>query len=581
MAQSKAQEDEIVEDSEPEREALRQDLNKLRGSTLSSSDKGKQSLKDDNEDVEQADVISVIEISDDSVTVPPPAQKARQKTPEEISVLDISSSSSSASPALPPKPTTSTSEPIVRVTNESDGAIDDLPSDDDLPSLSLSNFAFATSNKPGGVKSTATVRNFATLAASKNASSGIPEKNAPKKPPRCIIHKFAEQFTDEQLSRLLKCVACDVRWTVRKSASQKVTHIRSCAKKNGFQDETVCRLIRKEVEKVLPASSGDKGKGEAEVEPLAETIFNEIVHDAAPKKRTKRQEVVTTLKALSETRSAILDRAKTIFAQNNHAYHTRQQEQVLPSLGGLPSTSGFGVSGLGRTKGRQQSIFSFPSSPGKESNDGDHIFPMLRATRRSPSSPVLHTSDVANVETITPKESNPKSSTPLVYISSSSSDDPPKRLKTAKKNQEKSPSTSHVTPLLEEEERQIYDEAEDLFHNRNAYLHYEPHQSVTTSSNVDQPTDPFPTKDTLITSRACTTTSATGPFIIPKPVTPKKRRRRDDKAKASGNVQFDEAWEQRLKRDILADTELHLRILRYEVISVQPFELTVINQPST
>uniref|UniRef100_A0A0W0EZE7 Uncharacterized protein n=1 Tax=Moniliophthora roreri TaxID=221103 RepID=A0A0W0EZE7_MONRR len=554
MARSKAQEDEIVEDSEPEREALRQELNKLRGSTLSSSDKGKQSLKDDNEDVEQADVISVIEISDDSVTVPPPAQKARQKTPEEISVLDISSSSSSASPALPPKPTTFTSEPIVRVTNESDGAIDDLPSDDDLPSLFLSNFAFATSNKPGGVKSTATVRNFATLAASKNTSSGIPEKNAPKKPPRCIIHKFAEQFTDEQLSRLLKCVACDVRWTVRKSASQKVTHIRSCAKKNGFQDETVCRLIRKELEKVLPASSGDKGKGEAEVEPLAETIFNEMVHDAAPKKRTKRQEVVTTLKALSETRSAILDRAKTIFAQNNHAYHARQQEQVLPSLGGLPSTSGFGVSGLGRTKGRQQSIFSFPSSPGKE--------------------------NVANVETITPKESNPKSSTPLVYISSSSSDDPPKRLKTAKKNQEKSPSTSHVTPLLEEEERQIYDEAEDLFHKRNAYLHYEPHQSVTTSSNVDQPTDPFPTKDTLITSRACTTTSATGPFIIPKPVTPKKRRRRDDKAKASGNVQFDEAWEQRLKRDILADTELHLRILRYEVISVQPFELTVINQPS-
>ncbi|EEB95290.1 hypothetical protein MPER_05759 [Moniliophthora perniciosa FA553] len=166
-------------------------------------------------------------------------------------------------------------------------------------------------------------------------------------------------------------------------------------------------------------------------------------------------------------------------------------------------------------------------------------------------------------------DNSQKSSTPLVYISSSSSDDSPKSLKAAKKNQEKSLFMSHATPLLEEEERQIYDEAEDPFHNQDAYLYYEPDQSITTSPNVDQPTDVFPTKDTLITPRTCTTMPATGPFIIPKPVTPKKRRRRVDK-KASGDAQFDEAWEQRLKRDILADTELHLRILRYEVSQSNP-----------
>ncbi|KAK7060502.1 hypothetical protein VNI00_001267 [Paramarasmius palmivorus] len=549
---------EIVEDSEPEREALRREL-KSRQSTPSSMSlaNGTQQASKEVGGVDEVNEISVLEISDDSISAPP--AKARQRTPEVMSIIDISSSSiSSASIPSPPKPALSTREPLIRATAGTEE--EELPSDDELRPLSLSKFAFNAPKKPGGLpNSTTSSRSYTTL--SRNASvKSIPETKGPKKGPRCVTHQFADQFSDEQFSRLLKCVVCDIRWTVRKSTSQKVSHIRSCAKKNSFQEDSVCRLIRKELEKTPP----DKGKGKAPDETPAETIFSEIVHDAAPKKRTKRQEVATSIKTLSETRNAILDKAKIVFAQNTHAFHARQNERALHSIDDPTSTPEFGKSGLARIKGRKQSMFQYPPSPGQPSHN-EPAFPTLRPLRRSTSPPVLCTSDIPNVETTTPKKPNTKPPAPVVYLSSSSSDDSQAPSKAPTKSPRRPPFPPQATPLADE----LYDEqVTEPFHNKDAYLHYEP--NMYTHSSIEQPEDAFHSDNTPIIPHTRTTTPTAGPST--KPITPKKRRRRVDKAKPfDPEVQFGDTWEQRIKSEILADTELHLQILRYEPLPFKRF----------
>lgn len=208
--------------------------------------------------------------------------------------------------------------------------------EDDEPGLNLTRFAFAA--KPTGKASSSTVTSRA------ESVEALPKPVASKKPLRA--DRFAEDFTDAQLGGLLKCVCCNISWTIRKTAAQKMKHVQSCAKKNHFTDSAVHSRIRQALESVNPEDVAPKGKGKTKGQDssVPETYFHDVVHDAGPKKRTKRIDVPGTVKTLVDTRDAILQRAEAIIGHSasstNHLLLSEEDDH------GIVATQRFGLSTL-------------------------------------------------------------------------------------------------------------------------------------------------------------------------------------------------------------------------------------------
>jgi hypothetical protein len=147
-----------------------------------------------------------------------------------------------------------------------------------------------------------------------------PSTKAPPKRKAVSQHQFSAEFSDTQVAKLTKCVSCNVPWTTRKTAAQKIKHIQSCAKKHSFNDETICLLIRKEIECLMGdvgiEHTNKKGKGKASVLPeqstIPKTVYEHVLMDAAPRKKGRRAEADETVKSVSTTRNAILDRARAV-----------------------------------------------------------------------------------------------------------------------------------------------------------------------------------------------------------------------------------------------------------------------------
>jgi hypothetical protein len=134
-----------------------------------------------------------------------------------------------------------------------------------------------------------------------------------------------------------------------------MVHIQSCAKKNSLTDETVRILIRKELDTVPAHNLKAKGKGKVQATPeLSEpgpqkTYLEDIVNDAAPKKKGKRPEVLKTVKSVTETRNVILDRARSLLrpVEDVQSVPTRYGVPQGPNnTTGPPSTQSFGQSAL-------------------------------------------------------------------------------------------------------------------------------------------------------------------------------------------------------------------------------------------
>lgn len=191
---------------------------------------------------------------------------------------------------------------------------------------------------------------------------------------RVTARPLLDGFSDADLANLAKCVSCDIRWTTRKGAAQKMTHIKSCAKKRSFSDETVRILILRELENVLPPEHG-KGKGKDKALPQApiarDTIFAGVVQDAAPKKRTKRAHVLETVKTPADRRESILARAKNIIGrEDTHAPDEEQDFAPDP-----PATQPFGFSNLARKQPAKPSMF-FGSSGLSDAENSDQEMPL-------------------------------------------------------------------------------------------------------------------------------------------------------------------------------------------------------------
>ncbi|KAL0577073.1 hypothetical protein V5O48_004916 [Marasmius crinis-equi] len=565
--------DDYVEDSEPEREAIRRaSSSKPTTRDSESSAPSTKSFKPPcaTQKPSVVEDLDIIEISDDSITVPKP-QKTRREPREVSSFIELSSSSLSSILPLPPRnkkaiatPTSPVvSPPPAIATSDNTPEDNDLPSDDESPSLSLLRFTFNPTKGKGGASTSRPLlssRPFTTSAPTSKTSSDPKVTIKPSKKEGGGSHRFSDDFSDAELAGLLKCVVCDIKWTVRKNAPQKITHVQSCAKKNGLTDDTIRKLIRKELD-TTPLPPVDKGKAKAPPEAQPTTVLAEIVQDAAPKKRIKRQEVVMTVKSLGETRSAILDRAQSLLAQSNSNFRALHQNSDRLLAEGLttdasPSTPEFGRSYLARTRGSKQPMLDSPHTP--DTHQGP-VFPTLNhSSTLLPN--ILTLSDAPNKDavTMTPQKNTP-GALPLVYISSSSSDSSPPYPKSTNAVRP-SPSFRPETPISEFD----YPQEEEF---DDAYIRYSPIPQIVTSSNpAPLWEDDRAPSDTLDPS---TPASKTKRSVSPAKTT--KRRRKPAGKGKEPEVQFDEAWEEQMRNKILADKELHLRILRYEPIPFKTF----------
>jgi hypothetical protein len=113
---------------------------------------------------------------------------------------------------------------------------------------------------------------------------------------------------------LLGCVSCEVRWTIKKGAAHKLSHITTCARKKGINPSTLQRLIERELLKLQNAKKNDKKTAPCSdsADAVSQTYMESVVADAQPKRKQKRTDTAGTLQPVSQTRAAILDRAKAL-----------------------------------------------------------------------------------------------------------------------------------------------------------------------------------------------------------------------------------------------------------------------------
>lgn len=111
---------------------------------------------------------------------------------------------------------------------------------------------------------------------------------------------------------LLGCVSCEVRWTIKKSAAHKWSHITTCARNKGINTSTLQRLIEKELLKIQQVKTNDKKTADHSDSAVAQTYMESVVAEAQPKRKQRRTETAGTLQPVGQTRTAILDRAKAL-----------------------------------------------------------------------------------------------------------------------------------------------------------------------------------------------------------------------------------------------------------------------------
>jgi hypothetical protein len=220
-------------------------------------------------------------------------------------------------------------------------------SSDEEPRINFAHFAYTGSGPNAGPS-----------RAGSSRSVAAEEKPTRKKRP-ATTRRISSDFSNAELAKLSKCVSCEINWTARKTAAQKMLHIQSCAKKNFFTDETIRVLIRKQID---VAMTQVKGKGKAPAPPTEpadpRTFYEDIVTDAGPKKKGRRLKTKETVKNVAVARNIILDRARAVLGlQGDHSadgdvrlVHTQSiGRSILGRDNMLPATQAFGRSALGQS----------------------------------------------------------------------------------------------------------------------------------------------------------------------------------------------------------------------------------------
>ncbi|KIY49345.1 hypothetical protein FISHEDRAFT_72678 [Fistulina hepatica ATCC 64428] len=222
---------------------------------------------------------------------------------------------------------------------------DETEEEEDEFVLDIGRFAYKPplSNFQTSFSRTASSRSmFTTSSSSTNTSRRL--KNT---------LRLSDNFTNPEIDKVLSCVCCARSWTVRKSASQKIVHIQSCAKKNAFSGERVQELMRDAVEKASAAKGQlEKSKGKAKAKafplpaPAPETFLENIVQGAALKKASRRKPAVETVESLASTRTLILDRARDVLRASS-SLPSDTHAALSEARVAFPATQAFNQSRLG------------------------------------------------------------------------------------------------------------------------------------------------------------------------------------------------------------------------------------------
>jgi hypothetical protein len=149
-------------------------------------------------------------------------------------------------------------------------------------------------------------------------------------------------ITKLDVGRLLRCVSCEARWTVQKGASNKLSHLVACARKKGISPSTLKTLIVKENLKIQPTKTKD-GKT-TPPDPAAaapQTYMEAVVANAQPRKRQRRPDVTEgTLQPISQSKAAILDRAKALLGTTEIAPGDPPEPEPTQAFGRSKLASG-------------------------------------------------------------------------------------------------------------------------------------------------------------------------------------------------------------------------------------------------
>jgi hypothetical protein len=116
-----------------------------------------------------------------------------------------------------------------------------------------------------------------------------------------------------------------------------MTHVQSCARKNGLTDETIRILLRREIDNApIYTTANGNGNLAPNSSETPRTFLENVVNDTAPKVKGKRLKVLSTIQSVTETRDAILDKAQAIFGD-----HSQVADEEFDSL---PPSQVFGPS---------------------------------------------------------------------------------------------------------------------------------------------------------------------------------------------------------------------------------------------
>ncbi|KAJ3909898.1 hypothetical protein F5879DRAFT_917993 [Lentinula edodes] len=399
-----------------------------------------------------------------------------------------------------------------------------------------------------------------------------------------LVQRLSDEFNADSISRLL-------------IVSQKLTHFKTCAKKHGVQDDTLVDLIRKGI-MVSPAVQ-PKGKGTSIVvdDASPKTFFDEVMHDAAPKKRTRRQEVKSTVKDIAEMRNAILLKARAIVAKGDSDVRALREhgtgehsDSDLSINFVLSSTPRFAKSSLASRSGLQARYMFYNDGGTHESppsSPNTSFSPFSPPIQQLPPSPPISSSgmgevlqplmdiDVHNLHTLSnnkypvPRNSYSHSQSPI----STSSRPNQATLKISKtfgtpNSPPLTPSPQKVISLTSSASPPTYSPFKDRYYTSDedmrqymddAYLHYDPEDNTHSLSTTNQPLRRTPSQ------------------LSPAPLSPKSKSRSRSttalrkKPAIKEKIVIDAAWAEDIRNKIMKDTTLHLRILRLEPIHFDVF----------
>ncbi|KAF4620008.1 hypothetical protein D9613_005348 [Agrocybe pediades] len=374
---------EIVEDSEPERAEIRQRQRTVapphRSLPLSShKERNSRPLTIDS---------SIIEISSDSSSEDIPVRKiANPVDDSDVEIISDEWSQKDGRRSLEPSsPPVHTNAPVASTSG----------------TLNLSRFAFPGANTK---RTTSYVASTALTGTSTQDGAHKPRPAPSSRPPL--------EFSDSDLNKITRCVSCDKGWTTRKSPTLKMSHIRTCAKKRGLQEETLRLLVKQQVTNYQSEPKKDEKGKQTEKSPeytgavKPNTFLEHVLGDAVPKKKSKRQRPKITLAGVSSTREAILARAQSILNSSTlHPPNVEGFNQDSPLDEGqtfFASTQPFGQSSLSsRQPSSPSSLFYYgyescetrDAGPSIVSTEGDQSRLVREATSHQISSLSLNNSD--------------------------------------------------------------------------------------------------------------------------------------------------------------------------------------------